>query len=894
MSTVSAIFVFIVLISWCGIGPVLLLLPPNPCRYRILLLPFVGLCSHILFSMALASSTLTGQTTQLLSLWLLSALAVYGLYRSPISFQELRQAWPPLLIGVMGTVFIAWPLLRAGLHSYWGYANPDQAYLIQVLPWIRHHPFSVPPTFQHAAGYFRGVPENTILGIFYVVLTVATLVRTTPDLLFNVAEAGLVFLVPIAAFLFASALGLPRRRSLIVSASIACSSLVTYTFCLGSLGTLSVIAVIPVALALLLSFGEGGSMSYAALFAVVSAAMYYTYLGSIALLAVELPAIWLWVLIFRKVSVRRLLALPLIAVGITALAFPPFAYSTLRIFLDQSFSTQASPVAASPEQAELLLTFASPLSEEGVPFFWGLEVPHVPVLRQSGNDGVLGPYLFAAGFLCFALLALAFWPRVSRLAGSFPWIAGAALLPIAVYAYRTIGYGVFKLVPWVCPIMITGLVAALCGLADILRRARFPRLAALPCLALAIYIGVNAELSYRLGAYTQPASQLGSPQGLPEVPFEDVHQLTELAVDRYREEIAIMLPDVVAQRWAEAYLASDAPHSFPWLQLFTADSAPRDSRPPLPQTYSLEWNRRDIDIVEPPRTSAIWSNASFTLSRLDRVSNALIPGDGWYRVEHFPSAPVFWQQRLRWVRKRAELLLMNPLPKLQRLLLTMTAGYGNPAPERHVSFFLNGKKFDEVCFRGYTRMLTKPFQATPPWSQVEFEIAENASPLPRRHQLWAAWVPREPRKLNMAVSEVALLDSSAIAAASYLDLEAEMKRPHGFLESIYPDRWMGSGAAVDLQPCPDAWHVQLSGVLLRAPGFSVPYHIGLAVDDRLIGTAVIDKFGLFKVLAPIAPAFAASHLGQTVRLVLAPESTFVGQNGDPRRLSVRLDGVGFR
>ena len=178
-------------------------------------------------------------------------------------------------------------------------------------------------------------------------------------------------------------------------------------------------------------------------------------------------------------------------------------------------------------------------------------------------------------------------------------------------------------------------------------------------------------------------------------------------------------------------------------------------------------------------------------------------------------------------------------------------------------------------------MLTKVFQATPPWSQMELEITEDASPLPRRHALWATWVPGEPRKLNVAVSEVALLDSSTVSAPSYVNIQTEIEE-QTFLDGIYSDHWMGADASIDLQPDPDARQVELSGRLIRAHGLSVPYRISLTVQSLLLGTAVIDKFGPFRVVVPITPGFIALHLRHPVRLVLNPEATFVGQNGDPR------------
>lgn len=896
MSTIFVTVVLIILMFWCGTGPVLLLIPRQNSARRVLLLPFVGLCGHMLFSLVLARFNLTGHTISIIALVFFSVLACWGLYRAPLSRHELRQSLAPLLLAAGSMAFIALPLFQAGFERYWGYANPDQIYLSQVLDWVYTHPFGVPPNYRSSEEAYRAVGENTLLAVFYVLTTVAAITRTAPDLLFNVSEAGMVFLTPLGLYVFATTLGLSRRRSLLASACVGCSSLVAYTFCLDSLAALSVIAVVPIAVALLLRFGEEGSMAYGLLFVLVSAAMYYNYLGAIGVLGVLISATLLRLLVYRRISVYRLLVPPLLTLVVIAVAFTPYAYSIFLFFLNESISSRLSHFTPSPANAEILSFFSLSLTERGVPFFWGLYVPGVPAWKLwGGSPTALSPYLFGAGCLCFALLALSLWPRISRLSGSYTWILIAALLPILAYAYRGMGYGVFKLVAWVHPIVITGFIAALCGLADLLRRGPLPRLALVPYLAVAAYMGINGELVYRLGRYTRTEATSGSPQNASNLTFENVRELRTFAIPRYWRQIAIMIPDVVAQNWTAGYLGPVIPRPFPDLSLVTQDSLPRTVRPEPPETYFLRWNGSPRDIAEYPRAPAVWNNSSLALSRFDQLNNDLVIGHGWYRVEGADAAPTFWQKRFRWVRKRAEVLVWNPSPRPQRLLLTLTAGYGNPKPGRHISMFLNGEKFDEIEFSGYARLLTKPFKALPPWSQIELEIKEDANPLPRLGALWAFDVPREPRRLNIAVSELRLVevDDSAMVVPSYLDLQPEFQKPKTFLDGIYPDGWMGAAATLSLHLSQEARHVEIVGALPNVPGLRVPFRVNVEMDGRDIGDAAISQFGPFRAVIPLSRDDKALHPGQTVRLKVKAESTFLGQNADPRPLSIHLKGVGF-
>lgn len=891
MTALLTALLFVILISWCGVGPVCALLPRQDSARRVLLLPFVGLSVIFLLSLALSQFDFTGQTVAWISMGILSPLAVWSLYRSPLSRKEWRLGLAPILIGLAAMVFIGWPLFRSGLDAYWGYANTDQPFIAEVIAWMYQHPIGIPPHGFFLLEHYRHLPENTLLAAYYPIYIISTLTRIAPDKLFNVAEAGFLPLVPLGGFLFADVLRLPRRRAILASAAIAVCSLVAYTFYLDSLAALTTIAFCPATLALLLIFGEEGRTRHALLFAIVIAAMYYNYLGAIGVLGLPLAAIWLRLLVFRLLPVRRLIVASALSSVLIAATLAPYAVSILQMFIEESTSSRLSAKAIAPERAELANSFGLTLTEQGVPFFWGLAIPnvsrpHLPVLSVD----LAAAFFFVAGCFCFAVLALTLWPSFSRLSGHFTWIVLAALLPIGFYAAKAVSYGVFKLVAWVCPIMITGLIAGLCRTSDWLRERNWRKLAWLPYLAIAFYVGMNVELSARLGSYTGPQPHAGSPQNAVNVPPQDVLALRDFSAMQLDGKVTVAVPDVISQLWLYYALFRYNPKLFPELQLYAVDSQTREHRDVLPEKYMLCWKDRKNDITEPFRGPAIWSTDTFALAESDQVSNLLIPGLGWYRMEGTPSAPVFWQRRLRWLRKRAEVFIWNPAQRPQSLMLTMTSGPGNPAPERHVSFYLNGRKFDEVAFTGSARIVTRPFEAVGQWSQLELEIREDASPLPRPHALWAKWVPKDPRRLNIAVSELALVDPSTATSVSYVNVDQEMRNPQTFVNGIYSDHWMGASAEIDLQKPGNARRVQLSGTLPQVRGIAIPYRIGLRANGNLVGYARVDHYGPFAVSVPWDEGIGRT---ENVRLELQPAATFAPTNGDYRRLSILLDSVGF-
>jgi hypothetical protein len=222
--TIVAILTFLFLCYLCGLGPTLLLMRPDESPRRLVVMPVVGLCAYILFALPFAQFYLTGNAITPIALVFFSLLAVMGYRKSRITRKELRDCAPAILLGLFSAAVCGWPLIRSGYGNYWGLANPDQAYLMPVVDWVKTHPFGAPPDFLRG-DTIRGVPIQVLFAIYYVMAAVSRITTIPAGLLFNVTELCLVYMVPGSVYALSDALGLPRRTCITSAALIACSSL---------------------------------------------------------------------------------------------------------------------------------------------------------------------------------------------------------------------------------------------------------------------------------------------------------------------------------------------------------------------------------------------------------------------------------------------------------------------------------------------------------------------------------------------------------------------------------------------------------------------------------------------------------------------------------------------
>jgi hypothetical protein len=356
--------------------------------------------------------------------------------------------------------------------------------------------------------------------------------------------------------------------------------------------------------------------------------------------------------------------------------------------------------------------------------------------------------------------------------------------------------------------------------------------------------------------------------------------------------VLVALPDPAAQRWLIPFFRSSTAWFFPRVDLNVADSSPRRERAPLPASYLLHWKDAGQDVVVHPSLPAVWQNRAFALTPLAACRDFTTFGAGWYRKEDLPASPLEWQRRFRWLRKRGEMLILNPTPRPKRLLVSMAAGAGNPSPVRHVEFFLNGERFDQARFSGQTRTLTRPFTASGPWSQIEIAVREDAAPQPRRFALWNRWVPHDARRLNLAVSELTLLDAGQ--EDSLLETALEFgpgKQMAGLVEGIYGDGWAGGAAEMILRVPPAVAAVEISGLLPRVTTLRYPYPMSLSINGAALSPGRIAQPGDFHLTVPVGDLKLKA--GQAARLRLGPLPTFhpAPLHGDARALSVSLRRV---
>ena len=880
--TVVAIVVFIGVLYLCGFGLTLFLFSFNELPKRLMLMPVIGLCAHILLSFFLAQFLLTGKTISTIILPVFAALAVLGWRRSRISSGELRMALPGVLIGLFSVVLVGWPLIYRGMEDYWGLGNPDEGFLIPVLEWIYTHAIGIPPAYVKEFSYleaYRDIPEATVIGVFYVTSTVSRLTNVPIGLLFNVSALGLIYLTPGGVYALSHSVGLPQKAALTAGFMTACSSLIAYTFYLDSLGATSVIAVVPVACVLAMQFITFPGRRTGFALALACASMFYNYLGALGVIGVLVTAALAYGLVSRAVSIRQALLFVGITVGSTMLMFAPFAASALWFFIRETFGSGRKIVN------EITMGFALTLTERGIPFLWGFWIPGAtawPLGWLPATDLVL------ASLLCLLVFVMYAHPH-SRIHGIYTAVLSALTFVVVFYAQSGFGYGVFKLVAWIHPLMVTALVGATFTLSGLLLQQNRRRLSWLPMLLVPVYVVPNVGLTLQLGYTTvYPLNGLSVHQA-PLVSFADVRDLRSVAPDWAATGAIATLPDAATAGWANRFVGATGLTFFPYIGLDTVDSVPRPTHF-AKGARLLHWSKPNADVTPLPECPVIWSNSSFALSPSEKCHNVLVVGHGWYRMEHGDLGDGS-TKRFRWLRKRGELRLINPSPVEQRLRISAVVGPGNPSPLRNVSLFLNGKELERFTIRHAARLQTKPFIAPGPVSQIELVIQESAEALPRAKPLWNRWVPAEARRLNVALDSVALVQIDTTESRSSLRLDSAEWNTSLF-NGISPDKWMGVESAILLAaPAVPPKELHITGTVPGGAGLPFPFHLTVILNGIRLTPCEIPRAGAFSIHCPIPThLFDSAQPRQAVQIKLLAEKTFKPKN-DTRELSLRLDSI---
>jgi len=900
--TFFAFLCFLLVLFVAGL-PLALLVHPNTDGRRVLLMPVLGLCGVVLFTCFLASWGMTGRNIARVALAVTAAagagavllprvwprLAVTGRLQ-PYSLQELKAAAPALCIGLFAAILVAWPLFLVGFTNYWGFGNPDQAYYMNIVDYVDNHAFGQPPQPGIQAGNAAAGNPAAVLGLSYLFPMVSVVTGIPSMFLFDVLGAAMIFLAAPSAYLLCrSGLSLPPHVAAISAFLVALSAVMAQTFYYDSLGALAVAVVCPAGLALAALYTSKPEIRIAVLLAVLLAGLLFCYFPGFAILGILLAGWFLIPLLTRKLRVRSLLMMGGLAL-LFALVYPGQCRALFETLIHETASNRLATV-----ENELLLAMDPILTENFVPSVWGLRPFYTAPFAFLGPVALM--ILFVPGTALFAISLAGLW-KGKRIPSEFKTALAAIGAVVALYFAKRNGYGVYKLVTWVAPLIVIAFGVSSMALYERCS-VRFRRLL---LLALLSYAGLNLIGTIRLGRLARyPDTAAGA--DISDVTLANMSALETGFVSVRHQPVFAALQDQVLQRWAAVFLPDPEVHYLPQLELDTQDSDSdfavghrRAAVAELSNGYLLHTTTGLKDIVGAPNPpSSIWHNRVFAISPLDQIRNQLLLGAGWYRREMFPAISPQPAQEFRWLRKRAEILILNPAPTPQRLYLKVMAGYGNPSPTRHLSFFVDGWKFDEIAVSGQARIVTRPFTARGRVSQLEIMVQEDAQPLPRRtFVLWNRWVPLDARRLNLGVFEVSLEAASAHPAApeTKVDFMSAAQLERTYYDGVYPDRWIAGRASVDMRIPSGSRKLRVHGLCPRGGGLVYPVRIRLDADDQLLGETTVEKPGEFDVSVPVPASLTASG-DRDARVSLQAESNCYTGKGDTRCLTVRLERMSF-
>ncbi|MSV28274.1 MAG: hypothetical protein EXQ52_05950 [Bryobacterales bacterium] len=921
MTALLVVLAFLLLVLF-GFLPTILLVRDSSSGNRILLTPILGLCMEILVTNFLAVFRLTGFSIAVISLTLFVALAVGFPFRrglaqrfvspefqfeaSParrfffdpvadLSREEIKRGAVPMVIAVATTVLISWPLMLYGHGDYWGFANPDAAFYMKIVERLYTQSFSV-PGIDEAYGYGSSISRtHAVLGVSYFPSILSALSGIAPKYFFNILCAVVTGLTPLSLYFLATfGFKISRRVALIAAIMIGCSPLLANSYYISALGSLCLGILVPVGVAFCIQYLAEPSRVAAILLATVTAAMFYCYYPGFGMMAILYTAIVGSALIQGRISFKQLRFVALSLAVLIAGTFSSQFYLLAQQLFIETFSGRLQAGLAN----ETTMFFGLCLTEEFVPFLWGLKFPAMPVALGSLSSDVTFLVLFGLGALYICLLLLSTAERLSGLRREYKLTSVAIILSLAAYMYSRNGYAVFKLVGWTQSFILIGLAAITVGIADLLERKQKRLLAAAPLVLLAVYIGLSLTHTAELGLISARPGEKAIPHNAGRFELSDFRTLEQLDAKWGPKGFNIALPDPVAQRWAVPFLTAPKLQFLPILGLEVENSDSRQVISDMKKArdrFETSYVMVGGDVIANDGRGAcqsLWSNRVFTLIDVARCQNVVAMGPGWYRMERNPKSPDYWQRQFRWLRKRGVLLILNPSRQPQRLRFTATSGYGNPSPYRTVRLYADGELFDEIQIRGYARVTTKPFTGAGPWSRIEFMVEEDAKPLPRRYPFWSAWVPRDARSLNLAVADIALEPDGpgALPTSSRIEFRSTEQFGKTLINGIYPDRWAGSKASVELAIPTGAKTLEVSGTIPAVKSFSFPYSVRLLADGDAIGEQQIAQPGPFKIRFSLRPTGRAA---QTFEIL--PASTYVasdlGIGSDTRPLSVQLDRI---
>ncbi len=907
--TIFLVLLLLALVWLSGLGVTLLLFRRPEEAPRLIIAPFAGIATAVLLFVALLPLNLDALSTSRVELALLALLAAVGLWRSPLTLEDWREAkWP--LIACSVTLFVAaWPLLWIGYRDYVGFGNPDVPDFVILIRYFANSIIRLP------GDLYRGINPGVFLGVLTYVFQLSAVTGVVPERLFGTICAALVTLGPASVFLLCRAgLAFGRPRAALIAVIASVSAPPAFTFYLHSLGALTVVITVPAALGAALLFLRTSKPRDAFLLSLILSGALYNYGPGLAILLPSCGGALLVGMVQRKISFKT----GAVALGIfLATVIAPCAPYLRGIFLTLVGLSSQNRLGAHND--EIQTSFALVLTERVIPFFWGLNNPYLPIPAWLGSFYPLQVILYSAGGLFFLLAMLAAFPRFSKLPAAFGGALAGGVAVFAFYQFKEVGYGVFKLVAWENLLFVTAFAACTTSL---ILKWQNNAIRLLLVALLAAYVGFNTAHTYHLGRYSAglDGAMLSSTPGFKLSDFESLEAMPK------NGPMAVGISDGVIRAWASAFYGGLTPNKpteldtlargfipIGNLTLWVVDSTPmsflpncndaanypalRESRmtcADLDAHSFLDW-KPGYDLVG-TNNAGIWSSRVFTMTP-GVPNDTLVLGRGWYRPEKVPDAPVAWQRSpFRWIRQRAEFMVIHPSPGAKRLRLGLVAGVGTKAGQRHIDLLMNGRHLQTIEMTGLRELLTEPFVIPGPLSQIELAIQESVPPLPRQGTLWNHWVPSDSRRLNVAVGRLELVDADPARSGlpSEVNFEIQAGNWGTATNGLFQDRWIGRQAQVDLGVPSGARYLEMRGFAPGVKGLNFPFKVTLSFGGEPIGSGEVKAPGDFQFKIPLRTSRSAgkTSIGIDVPMTFRPSE--VGNSGDTRDLSIRINWLGFK
>lgn len=248
----------------------------------------------------------------------------------------------------------------------------------------------------------------------------------------------------------------------------------------------------------------------------------------------------------------------------------------------------------------------------------------------------------------------------------------------------------------------------------------------------------------------------------------------------------------------------------------------------------------------------------------------------------------------RWVGEQAEIVLANPGHSRVLELIGINPGVKSLEDKLEISLSSSGETFFVVRISSpgdFRELASLPVELAAS-DTLQFELTSSKSFVPS-----ALGTSDDDRVLSFQVQKIAIVpdaDAAVLFPESYTFPRGPESDPN--LEGIYKDGWMGDSAKVTLYNSMKRKELDIRGffpmnVFKRITDLEVRIGGKLLVKEQLTRK----NQGYFRVLVQLPDEYASTG---EITVSIRPAVTFVpvelGINEDTRRISYRLEYIGFR